>query len=89
MSATAYDHSKPHQIELEDLKHQVDHLAQLIISQQRQINVQQEEILTLRKSKTERGQIESQISPIHSQTLGYGDRRLLGGYDARFHSIHK
>ena len=92
MNAASRDVVETTRAEMEDLRQQVQRLTELVLSQQRQLTSQEEELLTLRNES--QGDEESTrksvvVSPLQSQIRGFGDRRYFGGFDARFHSIHK
>lgn len=74
--------------ELEQLKHQVGRLTELVWAQQRRIERQEEELETV-KAATEDESVIREMTPLQCQTLGFGDLRLFGAFDARFHSTHK
>ena len=92
MNGTSRDVAETTRAEIDDLKQQVQRLTELVLSQQRQLTSQEEELLTLRNESHEDEESTRKsvvLSPLQSQIRGYGDRRYFGGFDARFHSIHK
>lgn len=72
--------------EMEVLRTQIARLTDLVLTQQQEMKRQEQEIESLKESSTLG---KKNISPFECQGIGFGDRRLFGGYDARFHSIHK
>ncbi|GMH32384.1 hypothetical protein BSKO_00218 [Bryopsis sp. KO-2023] len=72
--------------DLEELKRQVAQLQNLVLDQQDICEDQKNKIEGLRRLVT--GETPAGISPFEAQTCGIGDRRLLGMFDARFHSLH-
>ncbi|GFR41068.1 hypothetical protein Agub_g1708 [Astrephomene gubernaculifera] len=84
---------------VQELASEVQALVRLVQAQQDILYSQKAQIDQLTETLLEQAQrsctaskpgecSQRHLSPFDSQRVGYGDRRLLGLYDARFHSTH-
>lgn len=69
--------------EVEEIREQVSRLQNVVLLQQEVIEEQRKEVEQLKKERGGGGV----KSPLESQAVAIGDRRLLGKFDARFHSL--
>lgn len=69
--------------EVEEIKEQLSRLQEVVLLQQEVLEGQRKELEEVKKERRWSGE----KSPLESQAVAIGDRRLVGKFDARFHSL--